>query len=82
MIVRSILIVGIGKGVLRGGIRGHHAGDILVGDAVGLRRVADDIGGAFGSAQFVVGVQTLRAFFAEPGTVKCPANSLKCYFFL
>ena len=37
---------------------------ILVGDAVGLRYVADDIGGAFGSAQLVVGVQTLRAFFA------------------
>ena len=58
------LIVGIGEGILRGGVRGHHAGDILVGDAVGMRHVTDDIGGAFGSAQLVVGVQTLRAFFA------------------
>ena len=49
-------IVGIGKGILRGGVRGHHAGDILVGDAVGLRRFADDIGGAFGPTKFVVGV--------------------------
>ena len=43
-------VVGIGEGTLRGGVVLHQAGDIFIGDAVGLGGVTNDVGGAFGSA--------------------------------
>lgn len=53
-------VIGIGEGIPGGGVVFHQAGDIFIGDAVGLGSVTDDVSGAFGSAQLVVGVLHLQ----------------------
>ena len=61
---------------MQGGVVLHQAVDIFIGDAIGLRGIANDVGRARRSAQLIVGVLHLQN--GSSGRVLLPCEDEKC----